>query len=82
MVFLKKKLLYVKYINERKITIKLNDVIMNKNKSLGNIIYTSKEKVGCDGGTDFGHPLVYLTFGNKKTIVCPYCSRKYVLKKK
>ena len=69
MVFLKKKLLYVKYINERKITIKLNDVIMNKNKSLGNIIYTSKEKVGCDGGTDFGHPLVYLTFGNKKTIV-------------
>ena len=55
---------------------------MNKNKSLGNIIYTSKEKVGCDGGTDFGHHLVYLTFGNKKTIVCPYCSRKYVLKKK
>ncbi len=52
------------------------------NKILDDVVYTTKDKIGCDGGTDAGHPLVYLTFGNKKVIVCPYCSKKYVLKKK
>ena len=34
----------------------------------------------CDGGGGpLGHPAVYLTFGDKAEIVCPYCSRTFVL---
>ena len=36
--------------------------------------------VGCDGGGGaLGHPLVYLQIGEKGDIVCPYCSRHFVL---
>ena len=35
--------------------------------------------VGCDGGGPLGHPLVYLKIGDTGDIVCPYCSRRYVL---
>ena len=36
--------------------------------------------VACDGGnTGMGHPKVYLAFGEATAIVCPYCSRKFVL---
>lgn len=37
--------------------------------------------VGCDGGGDeLGHPLVYLRIGASRDVVCPYCSRHYVLR--
>lgn len=36
--------------------------------------------VGCDGGGGaLGHPLVYLKIGDSREIVCPYCSRHFVL---
>jgi uncharacterized Zn-finger protein len=38
--------------------------------------------VGCDGthnGGEGGHPLVYLNMGEEGHIICPYCSRKFVL---
>lgn len=35
--------------------------------------------VGCDGGGALGHPLVYLRIGDTREIVCPYCSRHFVL---
>jgi uncharacterized Zn-finger protein len=36
--------------------------------------------VGCDGGGwPLGHPKVYLRIGDEREIVCPYCSRRYVL---
>ncbi len=36
--------------------------------------------VACDGnGPGFGHPRVFLNFGDKREITCPYCSRIYVL---
>ena len=36
--------------------------------------------VACDGGGGaLGHPAVYLKFGSAREIVCPYCSRKFVL---
>ena len=36
--------------------------------------------VGCDGGSGpLGHPLVYLRIGPSGEIVCPYCSRHFVL---
>jgi uncharacterized Zn-finger protein len=37
--------------------------------------------VGCDGGGGaLGHPLVYLNMDPATEIVCPYCSRRFVLK--
>lgn len=36
--------------------------------------------VGCDGGGGaLGHPLVYLRIERDGEIVCPYCSRRFVL---
>ncbi len=36
--------------------------------------------VACDGGNSaLGHPRVFLHFGDAHEVVCPYCSRTYVL---
>ena len=35
--------------------------------------------VGCDGGGAAGHPTVYLKIGEDGEVICPYCSRQYVL---
>lgn len=36
--------------------------------------------VACDGGVGpLGHPRVFLHFGDKSEVVCPYCSRGYKL---
>jgi len=36
--------------------------------------------VACDGGGGaLGHPTVYLRIGPERQIVCPYCSRQFVL---
>ncbi|MBI3452490.1 MAG: zinc-finger domain-containing protein [Rhodospirillales bacterium] len=37
--------------------------------------------VGCDGGGALGHPLVYLNLGAGGTVDCPYCDRRFVLRK-
>lgn len=45
-------------------------------------IEVSKEEVACDGGGGaLGHPRVYLHIDhdNGHKVVCPYCSRTYVL---
>jgi uncharacterized Zn-finger protein len=36
--------------------------------------------VACDGGGRLGHPRVYLNMGDENDIVCPYCSRAFVLR--
>jgi len=36
--------------------------------------------VACDGGGRLGHPRVYLNMGEETDIVCPYCSRTFVLR--
>ncbi len=36
--------------------------------------------VRCDGGGGpLGHPAVYLKFKGEAEIVCPYCSRRFIL---
>ena len=38
--------------------------------------------VKCDGtgpATENGHPLVYLVLEEEGHVICPYCSRKFVL---
>lgn len=45
-------------------------------------IHVQSDEVACDGGGGpLGHPRVYLHIDpDKGSIVCPYCSRTYVLK--
>ena len=45
------------------------------------IIKVNKNTISCDGGADFGHPIVYLNLDKKGEIVCPYCSKRYIFKK-
>ncbi len=36
--------------------------------------------VACDGGDGpLGHPRIYLMIGEAGEVVCPYCSRRYIL---
>ena len=45
-------------------------------------IIVQSHVVGCDGGGgSLGHPLVFLNLGDEDEVVCPYCSRHYVLAK-
>ncbi|WP_366553462.1 zinc-finger domain-containing protein [Aquibaculum sediminis] len=44
-------------------------------------IEVESEVVACDGGTGaLGHPRVWLNMEGRGEIVCPYCSRHFVLK--
>jgi uncharacterized Zn-finger protein len=46
------------------------------------IVEAEQPVVRCDGGGGpLGHPAVYLNMGDKGEIVCPYCSRHFVLKR-
>ena len=39
-------------------------------------------RISCDGGKgSLGHPKVYLDVGKNGYVVCPYCSKKFVLEK-
>lgn len=42
------------------------------------IVRTKGLRVACDGGTA-GHPQVWLNLGDDERVVCPYCSRIFVL---
>ena len=44
------------------------------------VIRVQEYRVACDGGGGaLGHPRVFLTVGAAGEVVCPYCSRKFVL---
>lgn len=41
---------------------------------------TTDQRVSCDGvGGSLGHPQIWLTLGTSGEVVCPYCSRRYIL---
>ena len=43
------------------------------------VIRVDERTVACDGGGDaLGHPRVYLRIAERE-VMCPYCSRLYVL---
>ena len=43
-------------------------------------VIVETRSVSCDGGNgSAGHPNVYLNIGDDGQIVCPYCSRTFVL---
>ena len=38
------------------------------------------KKVSCDGGGGvLGHPKIYLDMGKENQIICPYCSKIFIL---
>ena len=46
------------------------------------IVEVETTTVACEGvGGALGHPKVYLEMGDADFVVCPYCDRKFVLKK-
>lgn len=46
------------------------------------IVETEDTRVACDGGEGaLGHPRVYLNMGDRGEIDCPYCGRRFRLKK-
>ena len=53
----------------------------NNKTDLKQIFRVRDNIIGCDGGEDFGHPLVYLNLTKDGRHVCPYCSKIYILKK-
>jgi uncharacterized Zn-finger protein len=42
-------------------------------------ISVTDKRVYCDGGGSLGHPGVYLNIETNGQVVCPYCSRTFVL---
>ena len=45
------------------------------------IEYTNSKKLSCNGlDGPLGHPKVYLDMGDKNRIICPYCSKLFILK--
>jgi uncharacterized Zn-finger protein len=49
----------------------------------GSVVYIETLFASCKGGNESdGHPHVYLDLEKKGEIVCPYCSRHFVLKQK
>jgi len=50
------------------------------NQETTELEYVTAKQLSCDGGTDNGHPLVYLHIDDDGEVVCPYCSKKFVYK--
>jgi len=44
------------------------------------IIECTDRTIACDGGVNFGHPMVYLDVPNPEGVKCPYCSQHYKIK--
>ena len=57
-----------------------NQSIIRKEVAADKVV-TVTRSVKCEGeGHGVGHPLVYLEIGPENEIICPYCSRSFVLK--
>jgi len=53
-----------------------------KSTDIKNQENVSSIKVSCDGGGGpSGHPKVYLDMGIEQEVICPYCSKLFVLNK-
>ncbi len=44
-------------------------------------VYVTDTVVACDGGK-LGHPRVFLNLASRGEALCPYCSRRFILKPK
>ena len=44
------------------------------------VVEVDGREVACDGGP-LGHPRVFLNMGDRAFVECPYCDRRFVLRK-
>lgn len=45
-------------------------------------LHVNSKKISCEGGSKIsGHPLVYLDMGKDDSIICPYCSKFFTIRK-
>lgn len=52
-----------------------------KNNKIENSETVLNKKVSCNGGGGvIGHPKVFLDMGKDSQILCPYCSKQFILK--
>lgn len=59
------------------------DDSQGRQNKMNDIVETTTPEVVCDGNVKAdGHPRIYLNMGEKTEIVCPYCSRKFILNQK
>jgi uncharacterized Zn-finger protein len=43
------------------------------------VVITPHDHVACDGGGGaLGHPIEYMTLGEKGEVICKYCGRRYL----
>lgn len=49
--------------------------------NINDIVYSNTPDVVCDGNNAInnGHPRIYLNMEKEGEVVCPYCSRKFIL---
>ncbi len=50
-------------------------------------LHVNSKKIFCDGEKEsvksgLGHPAIYLDMGKNDSVVCPYCSRSFTIKKR
>ena len=46
------------------------------------VIVVDSKKIACDGHSIASkHPLIYLNMGSDNNVVCPYCSKNFIIKK-
>lgn len=55
---------------------------MSTKNSPFEVLRVNSKKVSCEGGSGASsHPLVYLNMGEKDSVICPYCSKHFTIKK-
>ena len=76
-LYLSTVLLILIYMKSRDINIKHN---LSDDGRHSGAICVKNEKISCSGSEKDGaeHPLVYMHFGNKEEVICPYCGIKFV----
>ena len=52
-----------------------------KNEQSRDVIYVTSKKLSCKGvDGPLGQPKIYVDMGDDKKILCPYCSKLFILK--
>ena len=57
------------------------DVPQDTRQEAPETVVSDSTEVSCDGGGALGHPRVYLNMGEAGDVECPYCDRKFILRK-
>ena len=69
--------MYERWVSFAKLSSKVRGRVI---ASITETIQVNEKRVACDGGNGpLGHPRIFLEIGAEGEVVCPYCSRQYIL---